>query len=115
MFTMKTRIAPPGQHRVALTAVEETTGQYGGPALKWVFAVRGGPHAGTELVKITGTDPRLGSTLGDLLCGLYGRSLVPGETVDPAADLAGREFDAFAVPGNGTGAVLQTIRPAATA
>jgi hypothetical protein len=112
-FTVRTRIAPPGQHRVVLSAIEETTSQYGGPALRWTFTVRGGPHDGSELLKVTGIELRIGSSFGDLLRQLYGRELQPGEVVDPVADLIGKEFHAFAIPGSsGNGAVLQTIRPA---
>jgi len=93
--------------------MEDTAGLYKSPAYRWVFAVQGGPHTGTELVKITGTDPRLGTSLGDLLCQLYGRELQQGDSVDPAVDLAGRTFIAFAVPGDsGNGSILQTVRPA---
>jgi hypothetical protein len=112
-FTLKARIAPPGQHRVILTGVEETTGQFGGPAFRWVFTVQEGPHAGTELIKVTGTEPRLGTSLGDLLGQLYCRELRQGETLDPIADLLGKPFVAFAIPGShSNGAVIQTIRPA---
>jgi hypothetical protein len=113
-FTLRTRLAPPGQHRAVLASIEETTGKFGGPAYRWVFTVKGGPNDGTELVKVTGTEARLGSSLGDLLQQLYHRELRQGETVDPVADLIGKEFLVFAVPGNdGSGAVIQTIRPAA--
>ena len=109
---VKNRIAPPGRHRVVLAAVEETTGQFNSPALRFLFAVVGGPHAGTELVKTTGAELRLGTQLGDLVGQLLGRELRPDESVN-LAELLGREFDAFAVPGNGGGGVVQTVRPVA--
>lgn len=111
-FLVKNRIAPPGTHVAELVGVEEVVGQYGKPALRWVFAVRGPDHAGQELVKVTGDQARLGTSLGDFLAQLYGRELRTGEAVDPLRDLVGQRFQVFAVPGaNGDGAVIQTVKP----
>jgi hypothetical protein len=111
-FTLKTRLAPAGRHRAVLMGFEEIEGPYSRPAYRWTWRVRGDAHDGTELVKVTGCEFRLGSALGNLLEAMYGRPLGEGETVDPAADLVGKTFEIFAVPGPLAGAAVQTVRPA---
>ena len=112
-FTMEQKIGPPGKHKAMLSEVQFVNGQFG-PACRWVFAISDGPSHGMELLKLTGVDPRLGTNLGDLLASLYGRELRKGDTVDPASDLVGKSFEVFATPGsNGSGAVIQTVRPIA--
>jgi hypothetical protein len=114
-FVLKTRLAPAGRRRAVLMGFEEIDGPYSRPALRWTWRVEGGAHDGLELVKVTGTEFRLGTALGDLLEALYGRVLKEGDAVDLAADLVGKAFDVFAVPGQGSGAVVQTIKPASEA
>jgi hypothetical protein len=84
-------------------------GRYNTPALRFTFTVTAGPHAGAEVVKTTGAELRPGTQLGDLL----GRELRVDESVN-LANLAGREFDAFAVPSQSGGGVPQTVRPVST-
>lgn len=111
-FVVKGRIAPAGTHAAELVGYEPIEGQFGKPALRWTFVVRGGEHDGQELTKVTGEQVRLGTSLGDFLAQLYGRDLRTGEAVDPARDLVGRRFQVFAIPGsNGDGAVIQTVKP----
>ena len=111
-FQIQAPIAPPGEHRVAFVRCEEVKeGKYGRPALRWIFQVQDGPYRGHELIRVTGYDPRLGTSLGELLQSLYGSELKEGETVDPVNDLRGQLFEVFAIPGEGGGGLLQTIRP----
>lgn len=115
-FVIRGRVAPAGKHEAELTACEEHTGQYGKPALRWIFAVRGGEYDGQELTKVTGDQARVGTSLGDFLSQLYVRDLRLGESVDPIRDLVSRRFQVFAAPGaNGDGAVIQTVKPLAQA
>ena len=72
-FVLKTRLAPAGRHRTVLMGFEEIDGPYSRPALRWTWRVEGGAHEGLELVKVTGTEFRLGTALGDLLEALSGR------------------------------------------
>lgn len=115
-FLIRGRVAPAGKHEAELTACEEHTGQYGKPALRWTFVVRGGEYDGQELTKVTGDQARVGTSLGDFLAALYARDLRSGEAVDPIRDLVGRRFQVFSIPGaNGDGAVIQTVKPLAQA
>lgn len=105
--------APPGKHTAILARVEETETAYGAArkwskGFRWTFVVQEGPHAGKELVKVTGADLRDGTALGDLVNSLYGRQINVGESVDPIADCVGKQYQVFATP-NGDGAVIATI------
>jgi hypothetical protein len=109
-FTVKKQLAGPGQHRAVLVAMEEVEGRYG-PACLWTFRVQGGASDGLELLKTTGMNLRLGSSLADLVGALYGRELREGEALDLAGDLLGRVYEVFAIPRAGGRATVQKVRP----
>jgi hypothetical protein len=115
VLQVKAPLAPPGNHLTRLDRVETRRRKYGAEerwsdSLAFVFAVTEGPHSGKEVVKTTGTDPRLGSLLGDLLADLLGRPLDKDEAIDTDS-LVGRRYQVLATPGNGAGAVIARITP----
>jgi hypothetical protein len=113
-FLAKAAIAPPGRHRCRLERIEPRESKYGrrvSDAWAWVFQVVSGQYAGRELVRITGTDLRVGTSFGELAEALLGRPIQVGESVD-LDSCVGSEFEVFAVPGDdGNGAVVAKITP----
>lgn len=104
-------IAPPGTHRCRLRSVEEVPGDFGKPAFSWVFVVEGGDHKGKEVPKTTGTIVRVGTSLGDLVGGLLGRKLQPGDDVSGVADCIGRLFEVVVTPRGTDGVEIASINP----
>lgn len=103
-------IGPPGRHVVVLDAVHEVENDIG-PALRWVFRIVDGPHAGRTFEKTTGREMMLGTALGDLIEQMYGRKLAVGESVDPLGDFTGKQFVLTARPGKSSGGVFHSISP----
>ena len=112
-FIAKAATAPPGSHVAKLDRAEPRESKYGkrsSESIAWVFKLIDGEHAGKELVKLTGTELRLGTAFGDLVSALYGRAIKEGQSVDPVADCVGRRYQIFAEPGDdGIGAIIRKI------
>lgn len=119
-MSVKSALAPPGQHTTTLDRIEPTETCFGASkrwveGWRWVFRVVSGDHADTELSVVTGREMRLGNRLGELINQMYGRTIQPGEEIDPIADLVGHRFDVFAIPaGDGDGAIISKVTPITT-
>jgi len=113
-FVMAAPLASPGSKLGALRQIEAIDGLFGKPAYRWVWEVLDGEEAGREVAKTTGTELRRGNSFGNLVEQLFDREIAPGESVD-ISKLIDQPYDLLLVAGrDGSGAVLQSVKPAST-
>lgn len=101
---------PPGLHRMRLLSRKQIEGKWGKPAFQWLLHVVSGEHEGTQIVRTTATELKLGESLGDFFSEITGVPLSVGSTVDLDEPL-GRLFDVLVVQGEGNGVVIRKLTP----
>lgn len=92
LMTMSDSSGPPaGIYQAGFTEFKETSSDQYGPGVCLTWTVDTGEHKGAKASRTGKPQPTPNNIIGKLVCGLLGRQMKPGESIN-LQDLVGKRY-----------------------